>query len=203
MSGAGQLVVQAAPSISTERSQPPAKSPSAEATPNFNTPRLPCRTGHSECRDPGGSANMTPNGGFHWSGGEMTGTGTTTLGGTATLDGLDKYLTGNRQVASSGTTFLSEANLNFHAPGDEFLVPRGPTTARSMPRTKRISYCKTLAVHGPDSSTPLPAPSTRAAPLPRRISSPPSLTMQAAFTSTPAISACTAVPIAAATRSAR
>ncbi|QDT00229.1 PEP-CTERM sorting domain-containing protein [Adhaeretor mobilis] len=71
----------------------------------------------------GGSANMALNGGFDWSGGELTGTGTTTLSGTTTLNESEKYLTDRRQVVSNGTTTLSGGSLNMYAPGDDGLAP--------------------------------------------------------------------------------
>ena len=105
MSGAVMSIVQAGSiDINGPFPPPPAKSPSAERGEFQHGTDYHGWTGYSKCRlSLGGSANMTLNGGFHWSGGELTGTGTTTLGGTVTLDGSDKYLTGNRQVASSGT----------------------------------------------------------------------------------------------------
>ena len=124
LSGAGQLVVQGGTLDVNGAFAAPSAITISGGYANFNTPPITMSGPVTlSAGGWGGSANLTANDTFHWSGGDMAGTGTTTLAGTTTLDGLDKYLAGNRQVVSNGATTLSEANLNIYAPGDESPAP--------------------------------------------------------------------------------
>ena len=124
LSGSGQLVVQGGSiDINGVFAAPNSITVSGGAA-NFNTTPITMSGPVSlSAGSLGGSANLTVNNTFEWTGGEQKGTGTTTLSGAVTLDGGDKHLTGNRQVVSGGTTTLSAANFHIYAPGDESTAP--------------------------------------------------------------------------------